>query len=173
LFIGMEGTRGEEGSISPEIAELAAGFDGPLALLSYSGSGSAPHLSSRTRILIPVNGSPASRRAAEVSFVLARATGARVNALYVSQTDGHMRTRSREEGVLKDMVQLAERYEVRFATQISKRGAAAEAILKEAANGYDLIVMGVTVRPGEGLFFGNTAALVFRDWKKSLLLIAS
>jgi len=173
LFIGMEGIRGEEGNISPEIAELAAGFDGPLALLSYSGNRSVPHLSSRTRILLPVNGSPASRRAAEVGFVLAHATGARVNALYVSQTDGHTRTRSREEGVLKDMVQLAERYEVRFATRISKRGAAAEEILKEAMSSYDLIVMGVTARPGEGLFFGNTAALVFRDWEKSLLLIAS
>jgi nucleotide-binding universal stress UspA family protein len=173
LFIGMEETHDEDGNISPEIAELAAGFDGPLALLSYSGDRPAPQMSSRTHILLPVNGSPASRRAAEVSFVLARATGARVNALYVSQTDGRARTRSREESVLKDMAELAERYDVRFATHISKRSGAAEAILKEARNGYGMIVMGVSPRPGEELFFGNTAASVFRDWKNPLLLVAS
>lgn len=173
LFIGLEETRDEDGNISPEIAELAAGFDGPLALLSYPAEKPAPQLSSRMHILLPVNGSPASRRAAEVSFVLARATGARVNALYVSQADGRARTRSHEESVLKDMAQLAERYGVRFATQISKRSGAAEAILKEAGNGYGLIVMGVSPRPGQDLFFGNTAALVFRAWEKPLLVIAS
>jgi Kef-type K+ transport system membrane component KefB/nucleotide-binding universal stress UspA family protein len=173
LFIGMEETHDADGNISPEIADLAAGFDGPLALLSYSGDGPAPQLSSRAHILLPVNGSPASRRAAEVSFVLARATGARVNALYVSQTDGRSRTRSREERVLKDMAELAERYDVRFATHISKRGGAAEAILKEARNGYGMIVMGVSPRPGEELFFGNTAVAISRDWKNPLLLVAS
>ncbi|HEY4126360.1 MAG TPA: cation:proton antiporter, partial [Rhizomicrobium sp.] len=173
LFIGMEETHDEDGNISPEIAELAAGFDGPLALLSYSGDRPAPQMSSRTHILLPVNGSPASRRAAEVSFVLARATGARVNALYVSQTDGRSRTRSREESVLKDMAELAERYDVHLVTHISKRSGAAEAILKEARNGYGMIVMGVTPRPGEELFFGNTAASVSRDWKNPLLLVAS
>ena len=173
LFIGMEKTHDDDGNISPEIAELASGFGGPLALLSDAGEKTSPQLSSRTHILLPVNGSPASRRAAEVSFAFARATGAKVSALYVSQTDGHSRTRSREEGVLKDMTELAERYDVRFSTHISKRGGAAEAILKEAANGYGMIVMGVSPRPGEELFFGNTAAAVFRDWKKPLLLVAS
>jgi nucleotide-binding universal stress UspA family protein len=173
LFIGMEQTHDEDGNISPEIAELASGFPGPLALLSYAGEKRAPQLSSRSRILLPVNGSPASRRAAEVAFVLARATGARVNALYVSQTDGRSRTRTREEGVLKDMTELAERYDVRLSTHISKRGGAPEAILKDAATGYDMIVMGVSPRPGEQLFFGNTAAQVFRDWKNPLLFVAS
>jgi nucleotide-binding universal stress UspA family protein len=173
LFIGMENTHDKDGNISPQIAELAAGFDGPLALLSDAGEKAGPQLSSRTRILLPVNGSPASRRAAEVSFALARAAGARVSALYVSQTDGRSRTRSREESVLKDMTKLAERYDVRFSTHISKRGGAADAILKEANNGYGMIVMGANARPGEELFFGNTAAAIFRDWKKLLVLVAS
>ena len=173
LFIGMEETHDKDGNISPEIAELASGFSGPLALLSYAGDKPAPQLSSRAHILLPVNGSPSSRRAAEVTFVLARATGARVSALYVSQTDGHSRTRTREEGVLKDMAELAERYDVRLSTQISKRSGAPEAILKEARAGYQMIVMGVTPRPGEELFFGNTATQVFRDWKNPLLFLVS
>jgi nucleotide-binding universal stress UspA family protein len=173
LFIGMEASHDPAGNIAPEIAELASGFDGPLALFSYAGQKSVPRLSPRAHILVPVNGMPASRRAAEVSFALARATGARVSALYVSQTDGHSRTRSREEGVLKDMVELAGRYDVRLTTFISKRSGPAEAILKEARHGYDMIVMGVSSRSGDELFFGNTAASVFREWKNPLLLVAS
>ena len=172
LFVGMEEIHEEDGDISPGIAELAAGFEGPLALLSYRGDRLAP-LNARTRLLVPVNGSPASRRAAEMAFVLARATGARVTALFVSQTDGHLRTRSREEGVLKGMADLAERYDVRLATRISKRGGAPEAILEEARLGYGMIVMGVSPRPGEELFFGNTAAAVLRDWANPLLFLAS
>ena len=58
-------------------------------------------------------------------------------------------------------------------THISQRGGAAEAILKEARERFGMIVMGVSARPGEELFFGNTAAAVLRDWKSPLLLIAS
>ena len=173
LFIGLEKSRDHSGNISAEITELASGFDGPLALFSSANDKAAPRLSPRTHILVPVNGTPASRRAAELSFALARPTGARVSALFVSQTDGHSRTRSREEGVLKDMVELAERYDVRLTTSISKRGAAAEAILKEGRSGYGMIVMGASSRAGDALFFGNTASAVFRDWKNPLLLIVS
>lgn len=173
LFVGMEKSHDRNGNIAPEIAALASSFDGPLALFTYSGDRPVPRLSPRTHILVPVNGSPASRRAAEVTFALARPTGALVSALFVSQTDGRSRTRSREEGVLKDMAELAERYGVWLRTRISKRGGAPEAILAEAGKGYGMIVMGVTARPGDQLFFGNTAASVFRDWKSPLLLVAS
>jgi nucleotide-binding universal stress UspA family protein len=108
-----------------------------------------------------------------MAFVLARATGASVTALFVSQTDGHARTRVREEGVLKDVTGLADRYGVRLITQISQRSGAPQAILREARKGYGMIVMGVTARPGEDLFFGNTAAAVLRDWKSPVLFIAS
>jgi nucleotide-binding universal stress UspA family protein len=104
---------------------------------------------------------------------MARATGARVSALFVSRSDGRARTRAREEGVLKTVAELGERYDLRLSTRISKRGGAAEAILKEAGSGYDMIVMGVSARPGEDLFFGNTATTVLRDWKSPLLLLAS
>jgi nucleotide-binding universal stress UspA family protein len=172
LVIGLEETHDRDGNISPDIAALASGFGGPLALLAYDGD-RLLQMTARTRILVPVNGSAASRRAAEVAFVMARATGARVSALFVSRSDGRARTRAREEGVLKTVAELGERYDLRLSTRISKRGGAAEAILKEAGSGYDMIVMGVSARPGEDLFFGNTATTVLRDWKSPLLLLAS
>jgi Kef-type K+ transport system membrane component KefB/nucleotide-binding universal stress UspA family protein len=173
LFVGLEKSRDANGNIAPEITELTSGFDGPMALFSSADDKAMPLLSPRTHILVPVNGTPASRRAAEVSFALARPTGARVSALFVSQTDGRSRTRSREEGVLKDMVELAQRYDVRLTTFISKRGGAAEAILKKGQGGYGMIVMGASSRAGDELFFGNTASAVFREWKKPLLLVVS
>jgi nucleotide-binding universal stress UspA family protein len=120
-----------------------------------------------------VNGSPQSRRAAEIAFALARATRAHVRALYVSQSDGGGRTRLREERVLKDMAELGERYDVPVTTRISPRSAAAAAILKDASRGISMIVMGVSARPGEELFFGNTAHAVLKDAALPVLFLAS
>jgi nucleotide-binding universal stress UspA family protein len=36
-----------------------------------------------------------------------------------------------------------------------------------------MIVMGVSARPGEELYFGNTATTVLRDWKGPALMVAS
>jgi nucleotide-binding universal stress UspA family protein len=130
-------------------------------------------LSGKSRILVPVNGSAQSRRAAEIACALARATGARVQALFVSQTDGRSRTRLREESVLKDMVEMGERYDVTVSTRISQRSAPAGAILQEARRNFSMIVMGVSARPGEELFFGNTATAVLKGWDGPVLMLAS
>lgn len=170
MFIGMANSIEEDGGFAPVVTELSAGFEGPLAVFANEGEG---RLDRRSRILVPVSGSPQSRHAAELAFALARATGARVHILFVSQTDGRSRTRLREERVLKDMAQLGERYDVAAITRISPRSAAAEAILREARRNFAMIVMGASARPGDELFFGNTATQVLKGWKKPLLLLAS
>src|SRR5205085_6688113 len=98
---------------------------------------------------------------------------AAVHILFVSQTDGRSRTRLMEERVLKEMAELGERYDVNAVTRISPRAAAAEAILKEARRNFAMIVMGLSARPGEELFFGNTATQVLKGWKRPILLLAS
>ena len=168
MFIGLEKSV-EDGGFTPNVTQLAAGFEGPLIVFANGKETLGP----RSRILVPVNGNPQSRRAAEVALALARATGAQVHALFVSQTDGRSRTRLREERVLKDMTELGERYNVAVATRISPRSGPAEAILREAGRNVSMIVMGVATRPGEDLFFGNTASTVLRDWQKPILLIAT
>lgn len=168
MFIGLEDSV-EDGGFRPALTQLAAGFDGPLIVFA-NGRESLSH---RSRILVPINGNPQSRRAAEVALALARATGAQVHALFVSQTDGHSRTRLREERVLKDMTELGERYNVAMTTHISARSGAAGAILKEARRDISMIVMGVVTRPGEDLFFGNTATAVLRGWQAPILLLAT
>ena len=75
--------------------------------------------------------------------------------------------------MLKDMTDLAERYDARLTTRISRRSAAAQAILREAKGDYAMIVMGVSPRPGEQLFFGDTAGTVLKEGNRLVLLMAS
>jgi Kef-type K+ transport system membrane component KefB/nucleotide-binding universal stress UspA family protein len=171
MFVALDASVEKDGGFAPKITQLSAGFDGPLIVFA-DGKSPAP-LNRRSRILVPVNGSPQSRRAAEIAFALARATGAAVHCLFVSQTDGRSRTRAREESVLKDMTELGERYDVKVTTRISPRSAAAGAILKEAGRSATMIAMGVSARPGEELFFGNTATAVLKDWDAPILMLAS
>jgi nucleotide-binding universal stress UspA family protein len=172
MFVGLDDSVEKDGGFAPGITQLAGGFEGPLVVFTNK-DGEKLQLTTRSRLLVPVNGSPPSRRAAEIAFALARSSGAKVQILFVSQTDGHSRTRAREEGVLKDMTQLGERYDVTASTRISSRSAASGAILKEASRNTMMIVMGVSARPGEELFFGNTVTEVLKDWKGAALLIAS
>ena len=52
--------------------------------------------------------------------------------------------------------------------------AAEDAILRQARlGGYNLIVMGVTRRPGETLFFGNVATAILESSERSILFVAS
>jgi Kef-type K+ transport system membrane component KefB/nucleotide-binding universal stress UspA family protein len=172
MFIGLEAGVETDGGFAQSVTQISAGFEGPLIVYTDAGTASR-QLDSGARILVPVNGSPQSRRAAEIAFALARGTGAHVHALFVSQADGRTRTRLREESVLKDMVDLGERYNVDVTTRISPRAEAAQAILKEARRNITMIVMGVSARPGEELFFGNTATAVLKAWDRPVLMLAS
>ncbi len=182
LVVGLAQTRGPRGGFGEEITRIAAGFEGPLAV-SIVGGGLSQGNEPIGRILIPVNGTDVSRRAAEVGFALARANGSGVSALYVTsgRADGDRRGRIRrgaamrrnEEAVLKDIAGLADRYDARVRTALRIDVAPEDAILKAAERGYDLIIMGVTRRPGETLFYGNTAAAVLERCETAILFVAS
>jgi K+:H+ antiporter len=183
LIVGMEKTRTASGGFSRGITRVVGGFDGPLAVAIAGGplaAGNEPI----SRILIPVNGTDVSRRAAETGFVLARAAGSRVSALYVAsgRSNGAGRSRLRrgvdtrrnEEAVLKDIADLADRYDASVRTALRVDPAVEEAILREAKRGrYDLVVLGVTRRPGDTLFFGNMAAALLERCDTAILFVAS
>jgi len=183
LIVGIDKTRGPRGGFGPEITRIVNGFDGPLAV-AIAGGPLATGTEPIRRILIPANGTDVSRRAAETGFALARSCGSRVSALYVAsgRSDGERRGRIRrgaamrrnEEAVLKDIAELGDRYDARVRTALRVDVAAEDAILKEAERGsYDLIVLGVTRRPGETLFFGNMAAAVLERADTAILFVAS
>jgi nucleotide-binding universal stress UspA family protein len=119
----------------------------------------------------------------EIALVVARSNDARIIALYVTGgTQNSRRKRPRrgsashrnEEAVLKEVTELADRYDTSVRTALRVDVAADDAIVKEARRGkYDLIILGVTRRPGETLSFGNTAAAVLENSDMSILFVAS
>ncbi|HTQ14542.1 MAG TPA: cation:proton antiporter [Rhizomicrobium sp.] len=175
MFLGTAGSRNRAGEISPRLSRIAGDFDGPLAVLVCEDCPAAEFLDGGARILVPVNGTDVSRRGAETAFVLARACGAGATALYVSAENGGGRSgaaRRNAEAVLKDIVRLAARYDLDIQTAVASDRAAGRPIARVAPK-HDLIVMGVNKRPGEVLFFGNTAAALMRDWTGPILFVAS
>jgi nucleotide-binding universal stress UspA family protein len=85
-----------------------------------------------------------------------------------------IRTRRHEEAILKDIVAIADGYNMSIRTAVLAERAADEAILSELERrNHNLVVMGVGRRPGDKLFFGDTAAALLEKSKSSLLFVAS
>jgi Kef-type K+ transport system membrane component KefB/nucleotide-binding universal stress UspA family protein len=180
LFIGLKNTKTRAGAFNPEIAGMAIAFEGPLAIVMGQGRNLEQPDQCAFDILVPVAGTEISRRAAEVAVALARACGCPMTALYVANTGasakrrGGVRERRQEQAILKEIVQMADRYDVEVKTAVHADVAPDVAILAQAKKGrHDLIVMGVQRRPGDKLFFGDTAAAVFERSSGSVLFLSS
>jgi nucleotide-binding universal stress UspA family protein len=173
LFVGVADTRMPDGGFSSEVTKLANGFEGPVAVLVPAVEGEQ-RLGSG--ILIPVTGTDVSRRGAEIGMVIARAAQLSVRALYATpgqQGRSYGRRRRNHEAALKDIAELGTRYDVQIATQLDRHELHEAPILKIAMRRGDLVVMGVSRRPGETLFFGNTAAALMNRWAGPILFVAS
>jgi nucleotide-binding universal stress UspA family protein len=183
LIVGVGKTRNPKGGFTKEVTAIANGFEGAVAVVDAHVSNGKDIRERGGRILLPVNGTDMSRRAAEVALALARASDAHVTALYVTRTansgsrskTGPRKRASRrnEQAVLKDIAALAARYDVAVRSTTRSKVAPDEAILQEAKRGYDLIVLGVSKRPGETLYFGNTATSILDHSDTSNLFVAS
>lgn len=119
-----------------------------------------------------------------MALALARAGTGAVTALYVMGAVGlgaaqrRLRrptgSRRHEETILKDIVELADRYDTPIRTALRVDIAPEDAILRQARLGrYDLIVMGVGRPAAETLYFGKIAAAVLEHSQHSLLFVSS
>jgi Universal stress protein UspA and related nucleotide-binding proteins len=173
MIVGLEKTVARRGEFHDDVTKLAAGFEGPLAVVDGRGKLIESPLGEKLNMLVPINGTENSRRAAEVAIAIARVSHAPLTALYVAP-GGRKRSPRYEEAILKDIVKLAETYDLDLRTAVRANVAADEAILKELSRReYNLVVIGAGRRPGEKLFFGDTAATLLEKSKQSLLFIAS
>jgi Kef-type K+ transport system membrane component KefB/nucleotide-binding universal stress UspA family protein len=183
MVVGIAKTRNTDGGFSKDISLITKGFEGPLAVVD-AHEARRDRLSRRYgKILIPVNGTEVSRRAAEIGLTLARANDAQVTALFVTRANGgggnansaarKRATRRNERAIMKDIGALGDRYDVDVRSTTLMNLAPADAIIREAKRGYDLVVLGVSRRPGETLFFGDTAASVLERSDTSNLFVAS
>ena len=184
LFIGREpasvGNR-----FADQITRSATSFAGPIAITIARGG----HRESRNdplNILVPVTGTSISRQGAELAVALARGSRGSVTALHVAGPSSRERPRwgvrlgaalvpdSSADATIQDVVELGRAYGVEVKGTIRGRRAAENAIMREIRGGnYDLLVMGVSPRPGEQLFFGEVPADLLERAPCSLVFVAS
>jgi Kef-type K+ transport system membrane component KefB/nucleotide-binding universal stress UspA family protein len=177
LLIGTDKMQTANGAFSSEIDSIASAFAGPLAIVIGQGKRLDEPAAKDLHMLVPITGTDVSRRAAELAFSLGK-TG-NVTALYVGQSSRGKAASKRggrrhARDILNDTVEMASRYGVKIETRIVPGAKPAIAILEEAKKGgYDLIVMGVSRRPGERLFFGDTVAAILAKLPSSILLLST
>jgi nucleotide-binding universal stress UspA family protein len=182
LVIGLEHVAAS-GTFAAPVDAIAAQFEGPLAVAVARGVHLEDTMHSRLNVLVPITGTEVSLQGMEVGIAIARASGAPITALYVSSREAARRARrlrsprqSREhaESILRQAVEMADRYDVEVRTAVKKSAAPLDAILREAGSTrHTLIVMGVNRRPGDTLFFGDVAAAVLERSARSILFVSS
>ncbi|OCK57893.1 cation:proton antiporter [Bradyrhizobium sp. LMTR 3] len=180
LIVGTERVVGAKNGFDERIEDVTAGFDGPLAIVvARGGHLEQPAASSSFRILVPVSGSGASRRGADVAVALARAGPTSVRFLHVAATRdkgrrGKNASLLQQEAILRDTGSLAARYGIEAATAIRASASPEQAILREIeSSGVDLVVLGADRVQSEKLSFGGVASSVLENSTASVLLISS
>jgi K+:H+ antiporter len=177
LFIGMEKMKTSSGAFNSKVDEIAAAFEGPMVTVMAEGEQLEDPTSKKLNVLVPITGTDVSRRAAEIAFALGK--GGTITAFYVGQKSSAKATDKRSDRrqarmILNDTAEMASRYNVKIKTRSVFGAGPADAILAEAKTGvHDLIVMGVSRRPGEKLFYGDTPAAVLAASPCSLLFLAT
>jgi Kef-type K+ transport system membrane component KefB/nucleotide-binding universal stress UspA family protein len=176
LFIGREpASKGKQ--FADQITQSASSFAGPIAITIARGD----HRENRNdplNILVPVTGTPISRQGAELAVALAQGSRGRVTALHVagasSWLGAALTPEVRADATIQDVVELGRAYGVEVKGTVRRRRTAENAIMSEIrGGGYDLLVMGVSPRPGQQLFFGEVPADLLERAPCSLLFIAS
>jgi Kef-type K+ transport system membrane component KefB/nucleotide-binding universal stress UspA family protein len=184
LAMGLE-PASTGGSFDTQITRTAVSFEGPFAIAIARERRSARRSQpARQNILVPITGTSVSRDGAELAIALAQASQGSVTALYVTNTLRRSRSWRHQLGTVlaaensaatavREIVELGQHYglEVRG---IVRRGHPTEnAIIREIDSGrYDLLVMGVSPRPAEQLFFGEVAAEVLERARCSILFLS-
>jgi Kef-type K+ transport system membrane component KefB/nucleotide-binding universal stress UspA family protein len=186
LFLGIENVLNpaHAGTSSLEVEKVFREFEKPIALAVARGK----HLKNATegsmKILIPGTGTDYSRLAAEVAIAIARASNSPVTALNVSRSPGSfdlLRTRSQHHlktgrAVVRGIQELGEREGVEVhPLALAGRDQDATMLRHIKKGDYDLVVIGVKSRPveGDGLFFGQSAAVLLERSPCPLLVVRS
>ncbi|MBV8737022.1 MAG: cation:proton antiporter [Alphaproteobacteria bacterium] len=182
LFIGRE-PASEGDTFHQQITRSVLGFAGPFAIAIARGTYRQGTAGSRFKILVPVTGTAASRRGAELAIALAQASRGSLSALHVTGGENSQRSWQRQVGaalapttsadaIIREIVRLGDPYGVDIKAKI-RRGSPSEAILRELAVGnHNLLVMGVSPRPGDQLFFGEIPAALLEQAQCSIVFVA-
>jgi len=187
LVIGREPA--SEGPVFHEqITATAAAFSGPFAVVIARGADRLEATRARLNILVPVTGTATSRRGAEFAIGLAQASRGSVTALhFIGRSQGPAGARpwhrqveaaiapmGSADAIVREIVRLGEPYGVAVKPAVQSAGTSLDAILHQiSTGGHNLVVMGVSARPGEQLDFGQTAAGLLDKVGCSLMFVVS
>lgn len=159
------------------LQKLVNSFDGPVAI-AINGAGAAGPADVPLDILLPAAGTQDARLATEIAISLAAATKGNVTALHVFDPHADtavLRGRGRRAGMsaLVDVHRAGKRGGVPVkgltATNIRPESEIRRAV---RGGGYDLIVLGTSLRHGETKFLGPRTAALLRVVRTPMLLIA-
>ena len=182
LLIGCEPAAIGNG-FAPQITRTAQGFPGPFAIAIARGqlrkSAAAP-----LHVLVTVSGTRVSRQGAEVGIALAHASRGSVTALHVGATrpgsvwrlrfGEALAPRGYANAVVREITEIGEHYGIEVRGAIRQSGSVRNAVLRELAREpHNLLVMGVSPRPGDQLFVGELAAEMLARAGGSLLFVCA
>jgi len=181
LLLGSEpATVGD--AFAAEITRTLAGFPGAFAITIARG-GHRRHPAGPLRVLVTVSGTPSSRQGAEVAIALAQGSRGSVTALHVGAQRSRVPLwrlrfgatlvpRGYADAVIREVMAMGEHYGVEVRGEIRHSGLVRDAVLRELARApHDLLVMGVSPRPGAQLFLGELAAEMLARAESSLLFV--
>ena len=177
-FVGIEQPiSGTANRFEDQLQRLVEAFDGPLAIV-FNGARAAAKPGTPLDILVPTGGTPEARLAIEIALALAKASDGTLTALHVfdPQDDTELlRGRARRQGlsVLVDARRLGKRSDVPV-KGVTMTHSKPEAAIQRAARagGYDLVVVGTSLRQGETKFLSPRSAALVRALRSPVLLIA-
>ena len=179
LVVGLDGAVDEEGNFTNQLSVIAKHFQGSLAIVLARGIHEKDDSEGIGKILVPVTGSEVSRFGAEMALTLGKAATVPVSVITVISPEGKM-PRKRIGTVMEDARQTAK--EIREFAKAAEQPvkiiqrtnlSSEDAIISEAArDNHDLIMLGVSRRPGSKLSFGKLAAGLLESSDRSLVLYA-
>jgi nucleotide-binding universal stress UspA family protein len=158
------------------LQHLVDSFEGPVAVLLNGAAFNASAGFPRT-VLVPTTGGPEARLATEVALALAGASGGTATVFHVfdPRADSlYLRSRARRVGlsVLVDAHRLGK------VSGVPVKGLTAtnpkpEAEIRRAVvrDGYDLVVVGTSLRRGDNKFLGPRTLALARSLRQPVLLV--
>jgi nucleotide-binding universal stress UspA family protein len=178
LMLGIKNTRTSSGEFHQNVARIVSAFDGPAAIVDARNGQVQRPQQDPSNILVPINGTEIARRGAELAITLARACDCPLTVLHIANTGATTQriwrgfyAGEQARAVIGEVAEMGQRHGVRMNTVVHTDIAPDTAILAHAKN-VDLLIMGVSRRPGDKLFFGDTATAVFQHAPGSILFLA-
>ncbi|MGA1834339.1 cation:proton antiporter [Rhizobium wenxiniae] len=176
MFVGVEPTTAESGGYSESVSTMITAFEGTTAVVASRAH--VPGEDAQLRILVPVSGTERSMKAAEFAFVIAKASGAAISAVYF-QEPGQTTSLSRvsdtnniHQSAFQRLDQIADFYGVAIEKVVSQGSSPELAILMHARRGrFNLIVLGVSRRAGSIVSYGTVADTLLETADRSFVFI--